>query len=112
MKVKSIVSAVLAMTGVLLGAGVVIADPGYGYRGYGDHSMMWGNWFTGPMMMGLIIIIAVVVVVVILKAFGFGGHSPAKPETRDNALGILNERFARGEIDKAEYEDRKKALNA
>ena len=27
-----------------------------------------------------------------------------------DALGILNERFAKGEIDKAEYEDRKKAL--
>jgi uncharacterized membrane protein len=29
---------------------------------------------------------------------------------RDNALGILNERFARGEIDQQEYETRKKAL--
>jgi putative membrane protein len=28
----------------------------------------------------------------------------------DNALGILNERFARGEIDQQEYETRKKAL--
>jgi len=28
----------------------------------------------------------------------------------DNALGILKERFARGEIDQQEYEQRKKAL--
>ncbi len=28
----------------------------------------------------------------------------------DNALGILNERFARGEIDQQEYETRKAAL--
>jgi len=28
----------------------------------------------------------------------------------DNALSILNERFARGEIDQQEYETRKKAL--
>jgi putative membrane protein len=30
--------------------------------------------------------------------------------TPDNALGILNERFARGEIDQQEYETRKAAL--
>ena len=28
----------------------------------------------------------------------------------DNALGILNERFARGELDQQEYEQRKAAL--
>jgi len=28
----------------------------------------------------------------------------------DNALGILNERFARGEIDQQEYQTRKNAL--
>lgn len=32
-------------------------------------------------------------------------------QTHD-ALGILNERFAKGEIDKAEYEERKKTLLA
>ena len=30
----------------------------------------------------------------------------------DNALRILNERFARGEIDQEEYQKRKAALNA
>lgn len=29
----------------------------------------------------------------------------------DKALELLNERFARGEIDKAEYEERKQALS-
>lgn len=111
MKVKSIVSAVLAMTGVLLGAGVVAADPGYGYRGYGDHSMMWGNWFTGPMMMLFMIVIVVVAVALVAKLLGFSApHS--KADTHGTALTILNERFAKGEIDKAEYEERKKALGA
>jgi putative membrane protein len=32
------------------------------------------------------------------------------PRTSDNALSILNERFARGEIDQQEYDTRKAAL--
>jgi putative membrane protein len=34
----------------------------------------------------------------------------ARPRQSDTALSILNERFARGEIDQAEYERRKAAL--
>ena len=111
MNVKSIVSAVLAMSGVLLGAGLVAADLGYGYGGYGDHSMMWGNWFMGPMMLLFMVVIVVVAVVLILKLFGDGGTA-GKGHVSGNAMAILNERFAKGEIDKAEYEDRKKTMDA
>ncbi len=83
---------------------------GYGYA-YGDHPMMWGNWFMGPMMMLFMIVIVVVAVVLVAKLLGFGApHS--KADTHGTALTILNERFAKGEIDKAEYEERKKALGA
>jgi putative membrane protein len=34
----------------------------------------------------------------------------ARPRPANSALDILNERFARGEIDQAEYETRKAAL--
>jgi len=81
---------------------------GYGYGGYGDHPMMWGNMFMGPMMMILMIIVVAVVVVLVLRFSGIGGATGKA--SRDNALAILNERFARGEIDKAEYEERKQAL--
>ncbi len=89
---------------------VAVADPGDGY-GYGDH-MMWGNWVMGPMMMLFMIVVMVVVVVIAMKFFGVGSSGGGDRSARDNAFAILNERFAKGEIDKAEYEERKKALNA
>lgn len=86
---------------------VAVAGPGDGY-GYGEN-MMWGNWVMGPMMMLFMIIVLVVVVVIVMKFLGFGNDG-SSGGTGDNALTILNERFAKGEIDKAEYEDRKKTL--
>jgi len=98
----------------LIAGGLALAAPkaafaqGYGYGGYGEHPMMWGNMFMGPVMMILVIVVVAVAVVLVLRFSGIGGGSGTEP--RDNALAILNERFARGEIDKAEYEERKKVL--
>lgn len=104
---KIILPAVAAITGLLAGTGNAFADTGYG--GYGNHPMMWGNWFMGPVMMLLMVAVVVVAVVVVLRIFGHGGQT-AGSATHDRALAILNERFAKGELDKAEYEDRKKTL--
>ncbi len=55
-----------------------------------------------------IIWIAIIVIVILLlqKLPGkIGGQSD------NSALDILNERFARGEINKKEYEEKKKILN-
>jgi putative membrane protein len=76
---------------------------------------MWGGWgwggmILGPIMMILFIAAAVAVVVLVLRAFGVGPSRPAGGEGR-TALNILNERFARGEIDKDDYEERKRALS-
>ncbi len=92
-------------------SGAALADGGHG-GAYGDHEMMWGNWVMGPMMMLLMLIIVVVAIVIVLKVFGISGNGNGKINVQDNAQATLNERFAKGEIDKAEYEDRKKALDA
>jgi len=94
---------------VTMGAAGMAQAQGYGYGGYGNHPMMSGGWFMGPIMMILMVVIIVVAVVVVMKMFGFGAHA-GSPGTHDRSLAILNERFAKGEIDKAEYEERKKAL--
>jgi putative membrane protein len=77
--------------------------------------MMWpGHWygmFLGPIMM--IFFLAAIVVLVVLGArwlggSGLGGTPGPSP---NKALDILNERFARGEIDKDEFEMRRRALS-
>ena len=79
---------------------------------YGPH-MMWGGWygmFFGPLMM--IIFIAVVVVLVVLAVRWLGGsHGASQPiPPAMTPLDILKERFARGEVDKEEFEERRRVL--
>jgi putative membrane protein len=50
----------------------------------------------------------VLVVVYLLRTFGPNSLTPAKPTS---PLDILKERFARGEIDRAEYESRRNVLS-
>ena len=73
--------------------------------------MMWGGgwWFLGPLLM--IAFVAVIVVVVVLLVRWLGGHRQSVPALPGSAaLDILKERFARGEIDKEEYEERRRVL--
>ena len=77
---------------------------------------MWGSgagWFLGPMMMLLFLGLAAAVIALVIRwVFGIGQTSSGSQDlNRDSApLDILKERFARGEIDKKEFEDRKKIL--
>jgi len=97
----------------LLSAGAAWAEPpGEAYYGY--HMMGgpfgWGGMFLGPLFM--LLVLAVVIVIVILAVRWLGGQAPGnagRTEAR-TALDILRERFARGEIDREEFEDRRKLL--
>ncbi|MFQ6021979.1 MAG: SHOCT domain-containing protein [Acidiferrobacterales bacterium] len=96
-----------------LGAAAVHAQ----YQYSPDHPHMWGNWGWGGMILGplvMIAFIAAIVVVVILLVRWLGGGStgpPIPPTPGKAALDILKERFARGEIDKEEFEERKRLLS-
>ena len=81
---------------------------------YNGPHMMWNGWygmFFGPMMMIVFIAVAVVVVVLLVRWLGGSKHGvgPRIPSERD-PLDILKERFARGEIDKDEFEERRRML--
>lgn len=66
---------------------------------------MMGGWFE-MMILPIILIIAVIYII-----YNQGGNNKFKDiGTKDNSLDILNERFARGEIDEEEYNNKKNIL--
>lgn len=87
----------------------------YGY-GHGPGMMWnggWAGWFIGPVMMLLFLAAAVAVVVLLVRWLGGTDHHRGQPPRRHetSALEILEQRFARGEIDEEEFRKRKQALS-
>jgi putative membrane protein len=69
-----------------------------------------GGWGFGMMFMSLLFLALIVVgVVLVVRSFSHGGQAPPQSD-RSRALDILDERFARGEIDQQEYEERRRTL--
>ena len=87
------------------------APSGTGNYDYGPH-MMWGfGMIFGPLFLILVLalIIAVAVLLVRWLAGPWPGATPHQVPGRA-PLDILRERFARGEIDKDEFEERRRVL--
>jgi putative membrane protein len=76
---------------------------GYGYGGWG---------IFGALFMVLWCVLIVLGIVVLVRWIFGAGRRGGGSAGEDRALTILRERYARGEIDKAEYEARKKDLSA
>jgi putative membrane protein len=102
-------------------------QPPYPYDWHGPGHMWgggWGFWWIGPLVM-LCFIILCVALFMFIRRSGGGHHHCGPPwhmtdrpwgtgrswgDPTDSALQILNERYARGEIQKQEYEEKKAVI--
>ena len=91
-----------------------VSMPAWGYGGYhyGSGMMYGGRGIFGWLMMILIIVLVVAVSIGVIRWIFPGGHRPpsGSPAPHNSALDILEERYARGEIDKDEFEEKRKTL--
>ncbi|MGP1676862.1 MAG: SHOCT domain-containing protein [Burkholderiales bacterium] len=80
--------------------------------------MMWGydgyGFGGGAMGIGMLLFWGLVIVAIVVLARSFGGKSAgSEPRLREKtALDILSERYAKGEIGKAEFEEKRRDLSA
>ena len=86
--------------------------PPQDYYWPGPWHMMWG-WGMFPMMLLFLVLFCIAVFFLARASMG-GMHQwgPSHPwgDPTHSALQILNERFAKGEIQKEEYNERKAAI--
>ena len=83
--------------------------------GHPDYSPHWwgggSSIISGPLMMIVFIAAIVLVVVLVVRWLGRSGHGGAPyPSPGKSPLEILKERFAKGEIDKEEFEECRRTL--
>lgn len=100
----------LSLIGLGISFGALADAPGSAE--YGHHGMWgggWGGMFFGLIMMLLVIAAIVAVVVLVVRVLGGAGSGIAKPSGKA-PTDILEERFARGEIDAEEFEQRRSVL--
>lgn len=122
MKMKKIFSLTLmAIALALLPVGVWAQQPEQFRHGYGYDMMGWGGGWHGMIFGPLFIIVVLIVVIVLvvllvrwLSAIGQGAHQPhhhmQSGQSARTPIDILKERYARGEIDKEDFEERRKVL--
>jgi putative membrane protein len=78
----------------------------WGYDGYGP----MGGWniFGGIMMLAFWVIVITLIVIAVKKMSGFSKYD----NHNNSALDILKGRYAKGEIDKREFEEKKKDIES
>lgn len=101
---------------LLQGAGIYFPHMMYPYYGYGGYGYgMMGYGFLDGLVHAAGVIITILVILWIIRRFVWGRDGRHMHHWRSrwiagSGLEILNERFAKGEITKEEYQERRKTL--
>ncbi len=104
-------------SGALAVAAAVLTPAAVQAQTYGNHAHYWdGGWGWGHMIFGplvMIVLVAVIIVLALLAVRWLGGGAAGRggAPDRDTALDILAERYARGEIDREEFQRKKQDLS-
>jgi len=83
---------------------------------WGYHPMMSAGWGIGAAIISIIFwIVIALIIVFVIRAFIRGSHMHHMQGmhhwgNEDSAIRILKERYAKGEIDKKEFEEKTKDL--
>ena len=106
---------ILAVAGVFLTvvpAWVWAQVPSDGDRYGHGHPMMWGfGMIFGPLFFILVLALVIAIAVLLVRWLAAPGHGAVAPLPPGRTpLDILKERFARGEIDKEEFDERRRVL--
>jgi putative membrane protein len=80
---------------------------------YPEHYWQWHTWWVFPMFMPIfwIIIIALCLYFIFGRGKARGSWVPGSGSENETALDILKKRYAKGEINKDEFEQMKRDIN-
>ena len=77
---------------------------------WGETGFAWG-WGMGFGMIGMVLFwVLIIFGIVVLVRRVSGSSASSDPSASKTALDMLNERYARGDIDQREFEERKRGL--
>jgi putative membrane protein len=77
----------------------------------GPGMMSWGIGWSGPIIMVIFWIAVIAAIFFLIRWLVRSARESSPLKTEDSAPDILKKRYARGEIDKEEYEEKKKDLS-
>lgn len=120
MKARNLALAMSLIAATLATARSAIAQNGEipGRNAFYGHDMMWGGsqWggfgmILGPIFMILIVVAIIAGTVFLVRHFGGPALTGSGHVAHDRAMALLKERYAKGEIDTKEFEERKRMLS-
>ena len=112
MKHLSIATVTAGIAALVVGALGLPIGPGLAQGGPGPGQMMsdWGWGFMWLMPLVMLAWFALMIAVIVLLVRWLGGGSGGRSASTSTARDILEERYARGEIDREEYLQRQKDI--